>query len=62
MSNAKNSKFQTIFSLRIKVGLSKEGIEPVLEKDNKLVPGFKCWMYEVTPEFVECVNKLMGGK
>ena len=60
---AKKPKFKMIFSLRIKVALSKEGIEPVLEKDNKTKPGFKCWLYEITPEFTSCIDRVIeGGK
>lgn len=55
-------KFKTIFSLRIKIELSKRGFEPVLENDNVNKPGFKCWIYEITPEFDECLDEIMGVK
>ena len=38
--------------------LSKLGIEPILEKDNATQPGFKCWLYETTPEFLKAFPQI----
>lgn len=60
--NAKQTKYKTIFSLRVKMALRENGIEPILETDNRDKPGFKCWVYVVTPEFNATMSKIMGGK
>ena len=56
--STKRPKFQWVFSVRIKLGLSKLGIEPILEKDNATQPGFKCWLYEATPEFLKAFPQI----
>lgn len=62
MTNTKQPKFKTIFALRIMLALKEEGIEPLFETNNKDKPGFKCWVYEVTPQFLASVEKFIGGK
>ena len=61
MTDAKNKKFKMIFSLRVMSILKEYGFTPVVETDNITKPGFKCWLYEVTPEFTSALNEILGG-
>jgi hypothetical protein len=59
-----NSKCQLpshkrIYSLRLKKELKKLGFEPIIEADNIQKPGFKCWVYEISPAFLEAFDKLL---
>ena len=59
-----NSKCQLpshkrIYSLRLKEELKKLGFEPIIEADNIQKPGFKCWVYEISPAFLEAFDKLL---
>ena len=58
----KRRNYKTIFSLRIMIALKEFGIMPLFETDNKNKPGFKCWVYEDTPEFNTSLGKIVGGK
>ena len=61
--NCKMPKYKTVFSLRIKQELKKMGFDPILETDNINKPGFKCWIYELSPSFMETFLKIAeGGK
>lgn len=60
--NAKERTYKTIFAIRVMMALRDDGIEPLFETDNRDIPGFKCWVYEVTSEFEASMNKIMGGK
>ena len=51
-------KYKTIYTLSIYLKLKQLGFEPVLENDNVNKPGFKCWVYEVTPEFMVAFTKI----
>lgn len=62
MSNVNKLKFKTIFSLRTKVELDKLGFKPVMETDNRDKEGYKCWVYELTPELSAVLDKLWGGQ
>lgn len=55
-------KFKTVFSLRIKKALKEKGFEPDWESDNLVKPGFKCWVYEATPEFMEAFDQVASAK
>ncbi len=44
------------------IALKEFGIMPLFETDNKNKPGFKCWVYEDTPEFNTSLGKIVGGK
>ena len=61
MIEAKDKKFKTIFSLRIMTILKEYGFTPTVETDNLNKPGFKCWVYEVTPEFTSALDEILGG-
>ena len=56
-----NNKFKTIYSLKIRISLRNEGIEPLLEKNSPYKPGLKCWIYEVTDNFNKALDKILGG-
>lgn len=58
----KRRNYKTIFSLRVMIALKEFGITPLFEADNKNKPGFKCWVYEDTPEFNTSLGKIVGGK
>lgn len=62
MSNVKKPKFKTIFSLRTKVELDKLGFCPVTETNNRDKEGYKCQVYELTPELSAILDKLWGGQ
>lgn len=55
-------KYKTIFSLRIKKALREKGFEPEWESDNLIKPGFKCWIYELSPAFLEAYDEVASGK
>ena len=61
MIETKDKKFKMIFSLRIKTILKEYGFDPVVETDNINKPGFKCWVYEMTPEFISALGEVLGG-
>lgn len=57
-TNAKMSNFKRVYTLRIKQELKNLGFEPVLEADNVNKPGFKTWLYEATPAFLEAFEEI----
>jgi hypothetical protein len=59
--NTKMQNYKTIFSLRIRIALREKGFEPIMESPNPYKKGLKCWVYNATPEFMECLNEIMGG-
>lgn len=62
MDKTKNKKtnYKVIFTLRLKQALKELGFEPVLENDNIKKPGYKCWVYEATPAFLEAFIEVVG--
>ena len=58
-SNCQMPRHKRVYSLRIKQELKKLGFEPIIEADNIKKPGFKCWVYEVSPVFLEAFDKLL---
>lgn len=56
-----NNKFKTIYSLKIRILLRNEGVEPLLEKNSPYKSGLKCWVYEVTDNFNKALDKILGG-
>ena len=54
-------KYKTIFSLRVRLALRNAGFEPIMESPNPYKPGLKCWVYEITDEFLTALNKILGG-
>ena len=60
--NTKKRKYKTVFALRVMMALKDYGVEPLFETDNRNMPGFKCWVYEITPQFEASMIKIMGGK
>ena len=61
-TNYTKEKYVTIFSLRVRKELRKRGFEPLVETDNYLKPGFKCWKYNDTLGLQSALHDiLMGG-
>jgi hypothetical protein len=61
-TNYTKEKYVTIFSLRVRKELRKRGFEPLVEIDNFLKPGFKCWKYINSAELQSVLPEiLMGG-
>lgn len=58
----KDQRHRIIFNLGIREDLRKKGFEPLLETDNLKHPGFKCWVYENTPEFAKALDEIMEGR
>ena len=56
-SNFQETKYKRVYALRIKEKLKELGFEPILETDNVQKPGFKCWLYEASPAFLEAFKK-----
>lgn len=55
----KKEEYKIIYTLSVKQKLKKDyGLEPVLETDNLKKPGFKCWLYEITPEFLDAFTSI----
>ena len=59
-ANCKIQKYKRVYSLRINQELKKLGFEPIIEADNINKPGFKCWVYEVSPAFLQAFIKVAG--
>lgn len=60
-SNCQVPKHKRVYSLRVKQELDELGFEPVVETDNIQKPGFKCWVYKVTPAFLNAFDSIMRG-
>lgn len=57
-----NSKI--IYSLRIFLKLKELGYYPIATSENPNKPGFICWIYQKTPEFLRDLDSIIqkGGK
>ena len=55
-------KIKIIYSLRVKTLLGVLGYSYLEEIDNIKKPGFKCWLYEVTPGFKRALDDIMEGR
>jgi len=51
-----------IYSFRIKTLLELKGFKPILETDNPKYQGYKCWMFEATPAFLEAFEEVAFRK
>lgn len=56
------NEMKTIYSLRVRSQLRARGIEPLMEFDNPYKPGLKCWVFEITDEFSEVLDEIMGDE
>lgn len=54
-------KYKTIFSLRVRLALRNAGFEPIMESPNPYKPHLKCWVYEITNEFLSALNEILEG-
>jgi hypothetical protein len=54
-------KYKTIFSLRVRLALRNAGFEPIMESPNPYKTHLKCWVYEITDEFLSALNKILEG-
>ena len=61
-TNAKMSNFKRVYTLRIKQELKKLGCEPVLEAENINKPGYKTWLYEASPAFIEAFEEIANKR
>ena len=61
-ANTKMSNFKRVYTLRIKQELKKLGFEPVLETENINKPGYKTWLYEASPAFIEAFEKIANKR
>lgn len=57
-----NSNLKTVYSFRIKNLLEIRGFKPILETDNPKVEGYKCWIFEETPAFLEVFEEVVSKK
>lgn len=53
------TNLKTVYSLRVRNILAVQGFKYLEEVDNPKIPGFKCWLYEATPEFLEIYNLIL---
>lgn len=55
--------YKMIYSLRIRNLLAVMGFTYIKEVDNPQKEGFKCWLYEETPAFLEAFDRILteGG-
>ena len=51
-----------IYTLKMRLALHKEGIEPAFEFPNPKNPKFTSWVYERTPEFNKAFNKIYNAE
>lgn len=56
------TNIKVIYSLRIRNILAVQGFEYLKEVDNPKIPGFKCWIYEATPHFLDIYDKILSEK
>ena len=56
-------KIKMVYSLRVRNLLAAKGIMYIQEVSNPLKEGFKCWLYEETPAFLEAFDQILteGG-
>ena len=57
MSIKKDTKI--IYSFRIKNLLEIQGFKPILETNNPYKSGFKCWIFEATPDLLKAFDELL---
>ena len=60
-TNYTKDKYITIFSLRVRNELRKRGFEPLVETDNFLKPGFKCWKYYNDADLQSALHDILVG-
>ena len=53
------TNLKTVYSLRVRNILAVQGFKYLEEVDNPRIPGFKCWLYEATPEFLEMYDRIL---
>ena len=51
-----------IYTLKMRLALHKEGIEPAFDFPNPKNPKFTSWVYERTPEFNKAFNKIYNAE
>ena len=49
-----------IYSLRIFLRLKELGYHPIATSENPNKPGFICWVFERTPEFLSDLNTILN--
>jgi hypothetical protein len=56
-------KYKMIYSLKVRNLLAVMGFMYEQEVSNPQKEGFKCWLYEETPEFLEAFDRILteGG-
>lgn len=50
-----------IYTLKMRLALHKEGIDPAFEFPNPKNPHYISWVYERTPEFNEAFNRIYNN-
>ena len=53
------NNMKTIYSLKLRLELRKQGFEPLMEFDNQYKEGLKCWVFEESPEFQLAFDNIM---
>ena len=54
-------KTKIIYSLRVHIKLQQLGFHYVTEMRNPKNPNLNCWVYELTEELEEALDKILGG-
>lgn len=54
------TKTKVVYSFRIKNLLELKGFKPILETDNPRYNGYKCWLFEATPAFLQAFVEVAG--
>ena len=52
--------YRTIYSMKVMLALAQRGFIPVATFPNPKEPKFNAWNYEVTDEFTEALDKILG--
>lgn len=52
---------KVVYSLRVKNLLTLMGFSYLQEVDNPQKEGFKCWIYEASPAFIEAFDAILKG-
>ena len=55
----KINEVQEVYSFRVKNLLVLQGFEPIMEVDSPKKAGFKCWIFEATPAFLDAFEGIM---
>ena len=53
------TNIKTVYSLRIRNILMIYGFNYLKEIDHPKIPGFKCWLYEATPDFLKFYDEIL---